>query len=149
MSGIAVARTSAPNIRFEVLGVDDAPDNLGSAAFDAVVSLEVIEHLVLPRNLPRFAARVLKPGGYLIVSTPYHGYLKNLAIVLLGRWDAHHDPLWDGGHIKFWSARTLRSLMEHEGFVFERFLGAGRFPWFWKSMVLVFRRVGRVTAKEA
>lgn len=139
-SGIAAARSAAPGIRFEVAGVDDPPAVIGTNAFDAVVSLEVVEHLSAPRNLPRFAHAVLKPGGYLIVSTPYHGYLKNLVIALLGKWDAHHDPLWDGGHIKFWSSATLRRMIEHEGFAFEAFVGAGRMPWLWKSMVLVFRK---------
>ena len=139
-SGIAAARAAAGDIRFDVAGVDDPPTIFGADAFDAVVSLEVVEHLPLPRNLPRFARAVLRPGGYLIVSTPYHGYLKNLAIAVLGHWDAHHDPLWDGGHIKFWSEATLRRMIEHEGFVFEQFIGAGRLPWLWKSMVLVFRK---------
>jgi len=37
--------------------------------------------------------RLLKPGGRLVLTTPYHGYVKNLAIAVLGRWDAHADPL--------------------------------------------------------
>jgi len=59
----------------------------------------VIEHLFLPRALLRFAAKVLKPSGSLILSTPYHGYLKNLALALTGKLDKHFTVLWDGGHI--------------------------------------------------
>jgi 2-polyprenyl-6-hydroxyphenyl methylase/3-demethylubiquinone-9 3-methyltransferase len=139
-SGIEVARQSVPGVEFVKLGVDDDPARLGHAGFDLVVASEVIEHLYAPRHLPRFARAVLRPGGRLLISTPYHGYLKNLALSLLDRWDTHHSPLWDGGHIKFWSRRTLAQLMSEEGFAFERFVGAGRVPWLWKSMVVVFQR---------
>ena len=139
-SGIAVARESVPRARFEVAGVYDDPGRLGRAEFDAVVAMEVIEHLYLPRALPAFARVVLKRRGVLVVTMPYHGYLKNLAISIRGGWDAHFSPLWDGGHVKFFSPRTIQELMSTAGFELEEFRGAGRVPWLWKSMVLVFRR---------
>jgi hypothetical protein len=83
---------------------------------------------------------VLKPGGYLVLSTPYHGYLKNLALSLTGKWDFHHSPLRDGGHIKFWSRKTLTELLETEGFHVTDFIGVGRIPYLWKSMVIVARK---------
>lgn len=39
-------------------------------SFDAVIALELIEHIPSVENFAREAARVLKPGGALIVSTP-------------------------------------------------------------------------------
>ena len=107
--------------------------------FEAVVSTEVIEHLFRPRLLPTFARALLGPGGYLLVSTPYHGFLKNLALSCFNRWDAHHTPLWDGGHIKFWSRATLTRLLEENGFEVVSFYGVGRVPRLWKSMLLVAR----------
>lgn len=38
--------------------------------FDAVVSIEVIEHLTDPWRLVSFSGFLLRPGGYLFVSTP-------------------------------------------------------------------------------
>ena len=108
--------------------------------FDAVVSTEVIEHLYSPHLLPRFAWHCLKPGGLLIVSTPYHGYFKNVALALLGKWDHHHTVLKHGGHIKFFSRTTLTNLLVDEGFIPQKFLGVGRLPWFWCSMILVMRK---------
>lgn len=76
-----------------------------------------------------------------MISTPYHGYLKNLALSAFNKWDKHHTPLWHGGHIKFWSRRTLTSLIEANGFRVTEFHGVGRAPWLWKSMILVARAV--------
>ena len=113
---------------------------LNLPAFDAVLSTEVVEHVYSPRQWAAAAYASLKPGGVLICSTPYHGYLKNCALALSGKLDAHFTALWDGGHIKFWSRRTLTALLQEAGFQVVSFRGAGRWPWLWKSMLLVGRK---------
>lgn len=72
----------------------------------------------------------------MIISTPYHGYLKNLALAATGKLDNHFTVLWDGGHIKFWSVKTLSKLLEEYGFEVVEFKGSGRIPYLWKSMLL-------------
>lgn len=140
--GVDIARASFPRIRFYNLGVQHNPAALMSteSPFDAVVSTEVIEHLFAPHMLPKFAAATLVAGGYLIISTPYHGYLKNLALSILNKWDFHHTPLWHGGHIKFWSRTTLTRLLNEYGFKVLEFHGVGRLPLLWKSMILVAQK---------
>ena len=140
-SGVEISRLNFPKISFYNLGVQDDPQAIlaKEKKFDAVVSTEVIEHLYSPHLLPIFARKILVGNGYLLVSTPYHGYLKNLLLSIFDKWDSHHTSLWHGGHIKFWSRKTLISLMESNGFEFVEFAGVGRLPFLWKSMVLVFR----------
>jgi 2-polyprenyl-3-methyl-5-hydroxy-6-metoxy-1,4-benzoquinol methylase len=140
VGGIAIARQAIPAARFEAIGVYDEPARLGATGFDVAVATEVIEHLFRPAALPRFAAAVLKPNGHLILTTPYHGYLKNLVLSLTNGWDRHFSPLWDGGHVKFWSPATLTQLLNQEGYDVVRVVGAGRLPWLWKSMVVVARK---------
>jgi 2-polyprenyl-3-methyl-5-hydroxy-6-metoxy-1,4-benzoquinol methylase len=140
--GIENARRTYPAVHFIRAGIYDDPSILGIRGFDLIVSTEVVEHLFAPRMLPRFAAALLRPGGHLQLTTPYHGYIKNLAIALLGKWDQHHDPLWDGGHIKYWSRATLTKLLEEGPFHVTAFEGVGRLPLLWKSMVLVARKTG-------
>ncbi len=53
--------------------------------------------------------------------------------------DKHLTVLWDGGHMKFWSKKTLRKLLEEQGFQVMRFVGCGRFPYLWKSMIVESR----------
>ncbi|MCO5168012.1 MAG: class I SAM-dependent methyltransferase [Planctomycetes bacterium] len=141
-SGVEVAREHVPDVRFAVASVyDDLLAPFGrTTPFDAITSLEVIEHLYSPRAFLDRVHGALRPGGLLVLSTPYHGYLKNLALALSNRLDAHFSVLWDGGHIKFWSRRTLSAVLEERGFEPCGFRGAGRLPYLWKSMVLTARR---------
>lgn len=139
-AGVAIAQRHCPGARFYQLSVDDDPDLVLADypnGFDVVVSTEVIEHLYAPRMLVSFARAVLREKGLLILTTPYHGYLKNLAIALVNGWDRHADPLWDGGHIKLFSRKTITRLVEEGGFRVRRFRGIGRLPWLWKSMLVV------------
>lgn len=136
-SGLAIARATHPAARFEMLAADDALlDRLAEPPFDYVTCLEVIEHVYDPQSLLRGCFRALRPGGTFVCSTPYHGYLKNLAIALLDRWDSHFHPRYVGGHIKFFSQRTLFPLMREAGFVNLQFHGVGRLPYLWMSMLI-------------
>jgi hypothetical protein len=45
------------------------------------------------------------------------------------KWDSHLTPLWDGGHIKLWSYKTLSQLFREVGFRVVRFVGAGKVPF--------------------
>lgn len=140
--GIQLAEQSSPACRFRVASVYDPLGELFQEEFDAVVSLEVIEHLYAPREFVKRVREVLAPGGLFILSTPYHGYLKNLAIAASGRFDKHFDPLYDGGHIKFWSKASLGTLLGEFGFQLLCLKPVGRVPWLWKSMIAVCRRRG-------
>jgi 2-polyprenyl-3-methyl-5-hydroxy-6-metoxy-1,4-benzoquinol methylase len=140
--GVEVARKAVPAARFERLSVYDDPARLGESGFDVAVSTEVVEHLFQPGALPRFAAAVLRPHGHLVLTTPYHGYLKNLVLSLTNKWDQHFSPLWDGGHVKFWSPATITQLLDRAGFDVIKITGAGRVRWLWKSMIVVARKRG-------
>ena len=135
--GIAIARETYRTGRFEVLPADaQILANLGCQPFDLVISTEVIEHLYAPRPYAASCFTALRPGGRFICSTPYHGFAKNLMLAAVNKWDSHANPLFDGGHIKLWSRRTLSALLTETGFLNLQFLGAGRLPWLWMTMLM-------------
>jgi 2-polyprenyl-6-hydroxyphenyl methylase/3-demethylubiquinone-9 3-methyltransferase len=138
-SGIESAQRAYPHLH---LATGSAYQDLVAqyGRFPVVVSLEVVEHVYAPRDYARTLFDLVEPGGTAIVSTPYHGYLKNLALALTGAMDKHFTALWDHGHIKFWSIETLSALLHEAGFVDLEFTRVGRIAPLAKSMVVYARK---------
>jgi 2-polyprenyl-3-methyl-5-hydroxy-6-metoxy-1,4-benzoquinol methylase len=135
-SGIDIAKQNYPHVEFRHHDINESLPLSMHGKFDAVVSVEVIEHLFRPRELLRRSAEALSASGVVALTTPYHGYLKNLVIAVLGGFDRHVHPLRDYGHIKFFSVATLRQLIEEADFVVEDVKFAGRVWPLAKSMVV-------------
>ena len=112
--------------------VDGGPIPLADSSVDFVFSSEVVEHIYDTENAIREIARVLKPGGMFLITVPYHGFLKNLSIVFLG-FDKHFDPT--GPHIRFFSKKTLTTLLKKNGLEIENYNYYGRFFPFSHSIV--------------
>ena len=136
--GISIAQAKYPGLNFRQCSIyaDEWPD-VDDESFDCVVSLEVVEHLIYPKKLFEKSYRLIRKGGHLIVSTPYHGYAKNLALSLVNGWDRHFGVDWDGGHVKFFSRKTLGKMATDVGFKNIHLFGVGRLPLLWKSMIMV------------
>jgi 2-polyprenyl-6-hydroxyphenyl methylase/3-demethylubiquinone-9 3-methyltransferase len=146
LSATGIAAAKARNIgRFVEASVyDDLCAPFGVRSFDAIVSVEVIEHLYDPRQFVRRAHAALRPGGLLVITTPYWGYAKNVVLAVSGRVDRALTALWDGGHIKHWSRDTLTRLMLERDFRPTAFIGCGSglrgLPYLWSGMLMAFRR---------
>jgi 2-polyprenyl-3-methyl-5-hydroxy-6-metoxy-1,4-benzoquinol methylase len=135
-SGIANAQKAYPHVKIHVgSAYDDLPSQFGT--FPLVVSLEVIEHCMDPYAFAKSFLSLIGPGGIGFLSTPYHGYLKNLALAVTGKMDRHFTALWPGGHVKFFSMATLGQLLEETGAKKFHFKRVGRIPSLAKSMVAV------------
>lgn len=144
-SGIEISQNSFPEIkdRFVIHNAYEKklPKHFPESNYDLVISVEVIEHLYSPKRYLENINRWLKPGGYVLITTPYHGYFKNLAIALINGFDFHHNPLFEGGHIKFFSKNTIYNILKDNSLKPVVFQGSGRLPYIWKSMVVVARKV--------
>jgi 2-polyprenyl-6-hydroxyphenyl methylase/3-demethylubiquinone-9 3-methyltransferase len=141
-SGIEKANEAFPQLDLSLgTAYDDLAGRFGT--FPIVLSLEVIEHCYSPRKFAQTAFDLLDEGGLVVISTPYHGYVKNLALSVLGRWDFHFGALNAGGHIKFFSRQTLGMLLADAGFGEVDFTRVGRIPLLARSMIARARRLGR------
>jgi 2-polyprenyl-6-hydroxyphenyl methylase/3-demethylubiquinone-9 3-methyltransferase len=137
--GIAQANAQYPHLKlYKGSAYDDLAGCYGQ--FPVVTSLEVVEHVYAPRKYAATLFSLLESEGTAILSTPYHGYWKNLALALTGKMEGHFHSLWDHGHIKFWSMKTLSELLREAGFVDIRFERVGRMPPLAKSMIAIARK---------
>lgn len=98
------------------------PANDGFADF--VFTSEVVEHIYDTENAFKELGRITKSGGTILLTTPYHGFIKNLMLVLFG-FDTHFSPT--GPHVRFFSNRTLFALLNKNGFEVEKYGYYGRF----------------------
>jgi 2-polyprenyl-6-hydroxyphenyl methylase/3-demethylubiquinone-9 3-methyltransferase len=137
--GVRMARETYPHLQIE-RGSAYEPLREKYGRFDVIVSLEVVEHVYSPRKYAATVHDLLNPGGTAIISTPYHGYCKNVVLAVTGKMDRHFTALWDHGHIKFWSEKTLRALLAEAGLADVRFRRVGRVPLLEKSMVAIARK---------
>ena len=115
-SGIDRARRSFPTLQFLDHDINEPlPEDL-RGRFDVVLSAEVIEHLFFPRTLFTRTREALGSEGHIILSTPFHGYFKNLVMAVTGKFDHHWQVGSDFGHIKFFSQRSLGAMASECGF---------------------------------
>jgi 2-polyprenyl-3-methyl-5-hydroxy-6-metoxy-1,4-benzoquinol methylase len=120
------ARARHPVLDVRIVTVD-GPWPLADASFDVVWAGETIEHVADTAGWLSEMRRVLRSGGSLLLSTPAHGRLAMLGLAISHRkLDAHFDPR--GDHLRFYTRRTLRRLLEDFGFEDIDLRAAGGIP---------------------
>ncbi|MGH9867793.1 MAG: class I SAM-dependent methyltransferase [Candidatus Polarisedimenticolia bacterium] len=106
----------APSARFEVQDVrriDERTDLAGR--FDVVICLEVIEHILDDGRLMRLLAGCIRPGGRLLLTTPYVNYVP-ITPNEAGPW----HTVENGWHVrKGYDEPQLRGLCEQAGLVLQ------------------------------
>lgn len=102
----------------------DSETELGVSpdSFDVALAVEVLEHLFAPHEAVRELRRALAPGGILMATVPNVAYWRRrLGLGLAGRWNPAGDALsvqhpWRDPHIRFFTAATLKRMLEEAGF---------------------------------
>jgi SAM-dependent methyltransferase len=111
-AALSRARAVAPGADLRLLEPDGSIP-LGHGSVDLVWCSEVLEHVADGAHLLQEARRVLRPGGRILVTVPYHGRVK-AAVVGLLRFDAHFDP--QGQHLRFFTRASLAGMLLGAGF---------------------------------
>ena len=118
---VDVAREALRRARERVPGLDARLWHAGEAlpvddnTVDVVWAGEVIEHVADVAPWLSELRRVLRPRGTLLLTTPHHGPGTLLRLALSPRrFTAHFEPRSD--HVRFFSPRTLRELLDDLGF---------------------------------
>lgn len=102
---------------------DDGATALPAESCDAVLCMEVIEHLVEPNRAVAEMRRLLKPGGILIASVPNIAHwFHRVEFFLTGFLNPGGSPLtarkmpWQDPHIRFFCPAMLKQLALQNGF---------------------------------
>jgi 2-polyprenyl-3-methyl-5-hydroxy-6-metoxy-1,4-benzoquinol methylase len=85
---------------------------LGSRKFDKILLLDVIEHLPDPARIVRDCVRLLEPRGQLIISVPNIANISVRLMLMLGRFQYMERGILDRTHLRFFTRRTIRELLE-------------------------------------
>jgi SAM-dependent methyltransferase len=118
------ARRNAPGADLRLLEPDGSlPLEHGSV--DLVWCSEVLEHVADTEHLLLEVRRVLRPGGRLLATVPYHGHVQ-AALIALTRFEAHFDPA--GEHLRFYTRRSLASTLRAAGLEPQRVRAWGGVP---------------------
>ena len=104
-------------------------------SIDCIVSADTIEHIPDVYKATDEMFRIIKPGGSLIINTPNIASIKKRLLLLFGRFPSTsqaneglgNDILFDGGHLHYFTFRSLKMLLEKSGFTIEQVIGYGRF----------------------
>jgi SAM-dependent methyltransferase len=113
--------------------LDRFGDELGT--FDQIICLETIEHILDDAKLVRDLSRRLKPGGRILLTTPYKHYHP-----LLGDFVS---PVEDGNHVRWgYTHEEIAKLFADEGIeTVERDYISG---WVTQKLMNLMRRLDRV-----
>lgn len=98
------AASLLPHAAFTEANLERADLDLGET-FGLILCADVIEHLLDPDPCMAFMRRHLRPGGFLLLTTPERDVLRGL--------DCHHSP--HPMHVREWNRSELRAFLESRG----------------------------------
>lgn len=130
---INVARKLLPQCKFTLIK-DGEKLPFKNNSMDYIFSFDVIEHIYDIQNILYEYKRILKPGGNILISTPYHGLIKNLVIALIG-FEKVFNPY--EGHIRFFTKKSLSLGFRMINFEIIKIGYFGRFYPLWRGMYLL------------
>ncbi|MGC4403582.1 methyltransferase domain-containing protein [Methyloversatilis sp. MC4-4] len=131
-----------------ICGSAEKMDELQNDSIDCIVTADVIEHIPDVYEASSEMYRVLKPGGVLVINTPNIAFAVKRLRLLAGRFPSTSQPneglgsdvLFDGGHLHYFTFRSLSLLLKRNGFVVEKKIGfgpCGKVHDFWPELMSV------------
>lgn len=98
-----------------VVNADLQGADLGTAQFDVLIFADVLEHLPWPVGVLRRYLQWLAPGGSVIISLPNVGLWSVRLAHLFGRWEYEETGVLDRTHLRFFTRRTARWMLDQAG----------------------------------
>lgn len=90
-----------------------------SACFDAVILSEVLEHLVDPGQVLHKIARVVRPGGMVLASSPNIAHWRVIHELVMGRFHLADQGVFDRTHLRWFTPTSFATMFEEAGFAID------------------------------
>lgn len=110
------------------------------APFDAILSLDVLEHLKDPWGFLKKIKSVISKNGFIFATIPNVAHWKIRIKILLGNFEYEEEGTFDKNHLRFFNLKTTKKLFEDCGFKVEKIFPTSSsipfFPkkWEWKAI---------------
>lgn len=88
--------------------------------FDIIFLSDVLEHMVNPGEVLTGLKHFLKPGGRFIMSIPNVAMYWVRWELLCGRWDMQGGGILDRTHLRFFTHKTMREMIDASGLKIEK-----------------------------
>lgn len=134
----------ASSCRFVVFDVRNL-DKLDAehTSYDYVINTENIEHIIDDKKLIRDIYQRLKPGGFLLLTTPFLNYKP-----ITANDNGPFSKIEDGGHVRRgYTSAMLAELMASSGFIIDEIEYCSGFASRWATRVMRWMLVGSVPPK--
>jgi 2-polyprenyl-3-methyl-5-hydroxy-6-metoxy-1,4-benzoquinol methylase len=109
--------------RFWNGNIETFTPDVAEGSLDALLCLDVLEHLVEPWQTLRSLAKLLKPGAVTVISVPnVRNHRVVTELLLHGRWDYESSGIMDRTHLRFFTRDSAASLVSGAGFRVDRII---------------------------
>jgi 2-polyprenyl-3-methyl-5-hydroxy-6-metoxy-1,4-benzoquinol methylase len=97
-------------------GLRQAAEQLRHRPFDKILLMDIIEHLPDPERVLRDCRDLLAPKGQVIISLPNVANITVRLALLFGQWNYTERGILDKTHLRFFTRRTARRMIESAGY---------------------------------
>ena len=103
--------------------------------YDSILFMDVLEHVVDPVALLILARQLLTPQGRIIISVPNVAHWTVRVNLLRGRFDYDSSGIMDATHLRWFTAKTVRKVVETAGCsVTDQDVSRGSWMWCYRSI---------------
>lgn len=106
------------------------PEELKSSKYDVIIASHVLEHICYPQKLLSDIKATLQPDGNLIVAVPNIMHYKYRLQLLFGVFKYTDSGIMDYTHFRWYTYKSLRKLLEQNGFKISKYKVAGKLPFY-------------------
>jgi len=97
-------------------GLDGVVRRLNGKRFDRILLLDILEHLRNPGRILEQCHQLVEKNGQVIVSVPNIANIHTRLLLMFGKFDYTERGLLDRTHVRFYTRKTARAMLEQAGY---------------------------------